>query len=107
MAWDPDLNLRGAAGIFWGMARVVFTSHLARHLPCAEGEYSGDTVAEVLASVFTANPPLRSYLVDEQWRLRQHVNVFVAGEPVRDRVHLSDAVRPNDEVYVLQALSGG
>ena len=43
----------------------------------------------------------------ERGRLRKHVNCFVNDHPVQDRVALSDAVAPDDEVYVFQALSGG
>ena len=53
------------------------------------------------------DPLLRSYILDDQGRLRRHVNVFVAGRMVADRRSLSDAVGPEDEIYVLQALSGG
>jgi hypothetical protein len=33
--------------------------------------------------------------------------VFVDGEQVADRARLTDAVRPDGEIYVMQALSGG
>jgi len=57
--------------------------------------------------VFAAAPRLRGYLVDDQGRLRQHVNVFVDGEAIRDRLALADEVRGDSEIHVMQALSGG
>src|SRR5271165_5681953 len=39
--------------------------------------------------------------------LRRHVAVYVNGQPVHDRVWLTDPVGPHDEIYVFQALSGG
>jgi hypothetical protein len=39
--------------------------------------------------------------------LRRHVAVYVGDRPVADRVQLSDAVGPRDEIYVFQALTGG
>jgi len=39
--------------------------------------------------------------------LRRHVNIFVGEEPIMDRDTLSDAVSPGDNVFILQALSGG
>jgi hypothetical protein len=33
--------------------------------------------------------------------------VFIDGRRVADRVGLADALRPDDRVYVLQALTGG
>ena len=40
-------------------------------------------------------------------RVRKHVAVFLNGETVRDREGLADAVAEGDEIFVLQALSGG
>jgi hypothetical protein len=35
------------------------------------------------------------------------VNIFVGEEPIADRVRLSDKLKDDDKVFVLQALSGG
>ena len=67
----------------------------------------GGTVQEALDRVFAENPLLRTYLLDDQGRLRQHVNVFVNEYAVVDRNRLSDPITPNDDLYVIQALSGG
>jgi sulfur carrier protein ThiS len=89
------------------MARVRFTANLARHIEVAPSDSEGVTVAEALARVFEANPRLRSYILDEHGRLRRHVTVFVNGEPAADRARLSDRVGATDEIFVVQALSGG
>jgi len=89
------------------MARIVFTANLERHLSCPPGECDAGTVRQALETVFKDNPQLRSYLVDEHGRLRQHVNIFVGEEMIADREKLSDKVGTNDEIYVFQALSGG
>ncbi len=89
------------------MTRVVFTANLRRHLECPAVDVRAKTVREALDAVFRDNEPLRGYIVDDQQRLRQHVMVFVDGQPVRDRVCLHDPVRESSEVYVMQALSGG
>ncbi|MDB4998193.1 MAG: thiamine S [Myxococcaceae bacterium] len=90
-----------------GVARISFTSHLTRHVECPTAIVSGTTVAEVLASYFALHAPVRAYVLDEQSRLRNHVVIFVDGEQARDRVHLTDAVGAESEIYVMQALSGG
>lgn len=89
------------------MPRVTFTANLQRHLDTPSLEVEGARVGEVLAGVFAQKPLLRSYIVDDQGRLRRHVNVFVNAAMIADRDGLSDAVRPDDEVFVFQALSGG
>ncbi len=89
------------------MPRVVFTRNLQRHVPCPPTMVEGTTVAEVLDAVFVANERLRGYVVDERGQLRKHMVVFVDGQQLVDRSKLSDAVEPDGEVYVMQALSGG
>ena len=89
------------------MARVVFTPNIQRHIACPEVEAPGKTVREVLAAVFAQNPQARSYVLDDQSALRKHMVIFVDGKRIEDRTALSDSVRENGEIYVLQALSGG
>jgi molybdopterin converting factor small subunit len=67
-------------------------------------EASGATIAEVLADLDRQFPGIRFRVVDEQNRLRRHMKVFVNSDAVRD---LSTAVAPDDEVTLMQALSGG
>jgi sulfur-carrier protein len=67
----------------------------------------GATVREVLDKAFASSPELRSYLLDDQGRVRRHVAIFVNGETIGDRAGLSDPVAPDAEVFVMQALSGG
>ena len=89
------------------MPRVIFTANLQRHLDCASMEVAGDRVDRVLAAIFDQRPLLRSYILDDQGRLRRHVNVFVNNKMVLDREGLADPVGEEDEVFVFQALSGG
>jgi sulfur carrier protein ThiS len=89
------------------MPEVKFTQNLERHLSAPAVEVVGATVREALDQVFERNPQLRSYVLDDQGRLRKHVVVFVDGELVEDRVRLSDPVEPGSELFVMQALSGG
>jgi len=89
------------------MVRVVFTPNLQRHIACPPLEVEGTTVREALDAAFADNERARTYVLDDQAALRKHMSVFVNGARIRDRVHLSDAVPENGEIYVLQALSGG
>jgi molybdopterin synthase sulfur carrier subunit len=89
------------------MPRVAFTANLRRHLECPPQEVEAATVRDALRQVFAGYPTLEGYIVDERFRLRRHVMIFVDGERIDDRETLSDAVRPESEIYVMQALSGG
>lgn len=70
----------------------------------AEVEAEGATVAALLQDLERQYPGIRFRIVDEQDALRPHVRVFVNGARVDD---LSTTVAPDDEVQILQALSGG
>jgi len=89
------------------VARVSFTQHLGRHVACPDDSVPGGSVRAVLEAYFERHPGVRSYVLDEQGALRQHVVVFVGGSQARDRQRLSDRVSGETEVYVMQALSGG
>lgn len=89
------------------MPQVVFTANLRRLIDAPPQEVEGATVREALERVFADQPPLRSYILDDQSRVRQHVMIFIDGGPLVDRETLGDAVGPDSEIYVMQALSGG
>lgn len=92
------------------MARVEFTAHLPTLFPqLAAGpvEVEASSVAEVVQQLDALAPGIAFYICDERGRLRQHVNVFVAGEMIVDRRGLSDPVAPDTRVFIAQALSGG
>ncbi len=90
------------------MPTVRFTTALQRFFPdLKEREVAGGTVAEVLEEIEALYPGIKDYVVDEQGRLRQHVNIFLSGELIEDKETLQDKVEDKDEVYVFQALSGG
>lgn len=90
------------------MPHVAFTSHLRVFFPAlVDGELPGRTVREVIDEIERRHPGLASYIVDDTGRLRRHVNIFVGEEPIRDRAKLGDALRAEDRVFILQALSGG
>lgn len=90
-----------------GPVIVQFTRNLQRHVACPTGSYAGATVAEVLGAYFGDHPQVRHYVLDDQGGVRQHVTVFVGGSTISDRIGLSDAVSAGEEIFVMQALSGG
>lgn len=89
------------------MATVRFTRNIQRHVECPTREISGSTLRAVLDEYFRQNQRARGYVLDEQGRIRQHMVVFIDGESAHDRDTLSDAVKPDSLVDVIQALSGG
>ena len=89
------------------MPRVAFTRNLQRHVACPPCQVGGVTVRDSLDEAFALYPRARGYVLDEHGALRQHMAVFVDGEPVLDRRALGDPVSASAEILVMQALSGG
>ncbi|MEP1741298.1 MAG: MoaD/ThiS family protein [Kangiellaceae bacterium] len=89
------------------MPTVVFTSNLKRHLDCPPQQVSGGSLHDVLKSIFSDNPKLVSYIVDDQFRIRKHILISIDNELITDRIHLTDKVTSESKIYIFQALSGG
>ncbi len=90
------------------MPRVKFTSNLKRFYPdLSPMEIEVDSIPGILSIIDERHPGLRDYIVDEQGRLRQHVNIFIGNDLIKDRDKLTDEVKSDSEVYIMQALSGG
>jgi sulfur-carrier protein len=69
-----------------------------------EARASGNTLEAVLADLDRQYPGLRFRLIDEQGKVRRHMRVFIAGQQVFD---LQQPLNEQDEVFIVQALSGG
>lgn len=64
------------------------------------------TVREALDSVFEINPRLRSYVLDDQGDVREHMSVYVDQELLVGK-SLEVPIGARSEIFILQALSGG
>lgn len=89
------------------MARVFFTANLRRHVDCASMAADGANLRAVLDRVFAQQQRLATYVLDDQGGLRKHMTILVDGKRIDDREGLGDAVGPDSEIWVMQALSGG
>lgn len=83
------------------------------HIPGALRSYTkqksevaaeGGTLAEVLSTLDRRYPGLRFRIITEQDTIRPHIRIFVNEEQVRE---LSGVLRPDDQIYIICALSGG
>ena len=89
------------------MATISFTPNLLRHVAVPSARVKGASVRQVLDAYFQSNPQVRDYVLDDQGALHKHVAIFLNQQLVRDRAALSDKVGEDDEIFVMQALSGG
>ena len=90
------------------MPTVQFTSNLNRFYPdLKELEIEANTIAQLVEQIDKLFPGLKGYLVTDQNSLRDHVNIFINDNMVKDRHKLEDQIGQHDKVFVMQALSGG
>ncbi len=87
------------------MMKVIIPSPLLSYTnQKKEVEAHGSTVSEMLDDLNRQFPGIRFRMIDEQDSIRPHMRIFVNGEQVWS---LDAALKPSDEIYILQALSGG
>jgi molybdopterin converting factor small subunit len=86
--------------------RVIIPSSLRSYTGGrAELEFAATpTVSDLLKELDRRYPGFRFRVVDEQDALRPHIRISVNSEVVSD---LAARLRPDDEVALIQAFSGG
>lgn len=84
--------------------RVLIPSALRSYTQIYEAAAYGATLDEVLDDLDRQYPGIRFRVIDEQDKIRRHIRIFVNGDSAES---LSMQMQPNDEVIVVQALSGG
>lgn len=72
-----------------------------------EVNVSAATVAEALEALWQAHPGLRDRILTEQGEVRQHVNIFVGEENIRDSGGVTAAVKNGAAITIVPAVSGG
>ena len=65
------------------------------------------TAREALNRLAELHPQIQRFVLDDQQRLRRHVNIFINDALIDDRVHLSDRLHDGDRLHILPAVSGG
>jgi sulfur-carrier protein len=83
---------------------VLIPGALVSYTGASRVEANGQTLSELFDDLDRRYPGLRFRVVDEQNLLRPHLRVFVNGLGVRDLAH---ALKPDDFVAIVLALSGG
>jgi len=84
--------------------RVLIPSPLRPYTDQRMVEAEGATLAELLADLNEKFPGIRFRMIDEQDEMRPHMRFFVNGVQIHD---LGLELQPDDEIQIVQALSGG
>jgi len=70
----------------------------------SRADLEGSTLDGVMRSLDARYPGIRFRIIDEQDRVRPHIKLFVNAKLAAD---LGAPVRPEDEIQIICALSGG
>ena len=70
-------------------------------------EAPAPTIREALALLWRECPGARDRVLTERGEVRPHVNIFVDGENIRYAGGLAAPVRPDSEIMIVPAVSGG
>ncbi len=89
------------------MAYLEFAPALQRHAAAPPVTAPAESLRSLLSEAFAQQPALKSYVLDDQGRVRKHVAVFVNGSLLHDRQQLDVPLAADDRIYIAQALSGG
>ena len=84
--------------------KVSIPSPLVSYTRATEVEASGATLSELIEDLDRRYPGIRFRMIDEQGAIRPHMRIFINRERV---VGLDESLSSDDEVQILQALSGG
>jgi sulfur-carrier protein len=84
--------------------KVLIPSALRSYTQGSRAVARGATLAELLADLDRQYDGIRFRMIDEQDHIRRHIRIFVNGAQVHD---LKRPIAENDEVVIVQALSGG
>ena len=84
--------------------KVLLPSVLQSYTGASEVEATGGSLAELFAALDADYPGIRFRVIDEQDRFRRHMRCFVNGV---QEFNLNRAIMPQDDIAIIQALSGG
>jgi MoaD family protein len=73
----------------------------------SEATAEGDTVAEVLDSLYRDHAELRDRIAGDDGGLRRFVNIYLSGEDIRFLDGLETEVPDGAELTILPAVAGG
>ncbi len=64
----------------------------------------GETITEVLVNLDHVFPGIRFRFIDEQEKIRTHINLYLNNSRIED-IHRK--IKDTDTLFIVQALSGG
>ncbi len=73
----------------------------------SEVSVEGSTLSEVLDSLDTSYPGIKSRVLDDSGELRRFVNIYVDNDDVRFTEGLKTSIKDGGQVSIIPAVAGG
>lgn len=90
------------------MATVRIPSPLRRYTNGqSKVDSNGKNIGQLIESLETQYPGIKSRLCDEHGQIKRYVNIFVNDKEIRNLEGADTAVAEGDEVSIVPAMAGG
>jgi sulfur-carrier protein len=67
----------------------------------------GQTIADVLNTLVTRYPTIKTHIMDDKGNIRRHINLFINEDNIKSLNGLETPVQENDKIILLPSISGG
>lgn len=73
----------------------------------SEVQVTGSTVSQAISDLTSQYPAIKPHIMDNQGRLRRHVNLFVNKENIKNLNGLDTSIDESDLIILMPSITGG
>lgn len=73
----------------------------------SEVRVTGSTVSQALNDLTAQYPTIKPHILDNQGRLRRHINLFVNKENIKNLEGIETTVQESDLIILMPSITGG
>jgi len=73
----------------------------------SEVRVTGSTVSQALNDLTAQYPTIKPHILDNQGRLRRHINLFVNKENIKNLEGIETIVQESDLIILMPSITGG
>lgn len=73
----------------------------------SEVQITGSTVSQAINDLTSQYPAIKPHIIDNQGRLRRHVNLFINKENINNLNGLDTSIEESDIIILMPSIMGG
>jgi molybdopterin synthase sulfur carrier subunit/adenylyltransferase/sulfurtransferase len=73
----------------------------------SEVQITGSTVSQAINDLTSQYPAIKPHIIDNQGRLRRHVNLFINKENINNLNGLDTSIEESDIIILMPSITGG